>query len=103
MYKRQQKRELEIIGEILAVSQDKFHDFIVSSLKFIDENELIIRHSSDTGEFTIAKLFRNMHTIKGNGRTYGLLHLADIVHEAEQHTKNCAIQPAVAPGIRLCC
>lgn len=81
----EQKRELEIIGEILAVSQDKFHDFIVSSLKFIDENELIIRHSSDTGEFTIAKLFRNMHTIKGNGRTYGLLHLADIVHEAEQH------------------
>lgn len=81
----EQKRELEIIGEILAVSQDKFHDFIVSSLKFIDENELIIRHSTDTGEFTIAKLFRNMHTIKGNGRTYGLLHLADIVHEAEQH------------------
>ena len=38
----EQKRELEIIGEILAVSQDKFHDFIVSSLKFIDENELII-------------------------------------------------------------
>lgn len=81
----EQKRELEIIGEILAVSQDKFHDFIISSLKFIDENELIIRHSTDTGEFTIAKLFRNMHTIKGNGRTYGLLHLADIVHEAEQH------------------
>ena len=50
----EQKRELEIIGEILAVSQDKFHDFIVSSLKFIDENELIIRHSSDTGEFTLS-------------------------------------------------
>jgi two-component system chemotaxis sensor kinase CheA len=25
-----------------------------------------------------------MHTIKGNARTYGLLHLANIVHEAEQ-------------------
>lgn len=81
----EQKRELEIIGEILAVSQDKFHDFIVSSLKFIDENELVIRHNTESSDFTVAKLFRNMHTIKGNGRTYGLLHLADIVHEAEQH------------------
>ncbi|MNR83756.1 Gliding motility regulatory protein [compost metagenome] len=81
----EQKRELEIIGEILAVRQDKFHEFIVSALKFIDENELVIRHNSDSSDFVVAKLFRNMHTIKGNGRTYGLLHLADIVHEAEQH------------------
>jgi two-component system chemotaxis sensor kinase CheA len=28
-------------------------------------------------------LFRNMHTIKGNARTYGLLHLTNTVHEAE--------------------
>ncbi len=26
-----------------------------------------------------------MHTIKGNGRTYGLLHLANVVHHTEQH------------------
>ena len=25
-----------------------------------------------------------MHTIKGNARTYGLLHLTNLVHEAEQ-------------------
>lgn len=81
----EQKRELEIIGEILAVSQDKFHEFIAGSLKFIDENALIIRQSPEANSFTIAQLFRNMHTVKGNGRTYGLLHLANIVHEAEQH------------------
>lgn len=81
----EQKRELEIIGEILAVSQDKFHEFITSSIKFIDENEHVIRHNNEASAFAVAKLFRNMHTIKGNGRTYGLLHLADIVHEAEQH------------------
>lgn len=81
----EQKRELEIIGEILAVSQEKFHQFIVGSLQFIDENENVIRKNTEATGFAVAKLFRNMHTIKGNGRTYGLLHLANIVHEAEQH------------------
>lgn len=81
----EQKRELEIIGEILAVSQDKFHEFIAGSLQFVDENESVIRQNTEATGFAVAKLFRNMHTIKGNGRTYGLLHLANIVHEAEQH------------------
>lgn len=80
-----QKRELEIIGEILAVAPGKFHEFIVGARQFIDENEHVIRQNSEATAFAVAKLFRNMHTIKGNGRTYGLLHLANIVHEAEQH------------------
>ena len=81
----EQKRELEMIGEILAVSQEKFHEFIAGSLKFVDENEAVIRQNPVANGFAVAKLFRNMHTIKGNSRTYGLLHLADIVHDAEQH------------------
>ena len=81
----EQKRELEMIGEILAVSPDKFSQFITGSLKFIEENEAIIHQNPVANGFAIAKLFRNMHTVKGNGRTYGLLHLANIVHEAEQH------------------
>ena len=42
-----QKRELEIIGEILSISQEKFYEFITSSLKFIDENELLIRENPE--------------------------------------------------------
>jgi signal transduction histidine kinase len=80
----EQKRELEIIGEILAVNQEKFHEFIAGAAKFIEENELLIAQNADRHEFAIAKLFRNMHTIKGNARTYGLLHLSNIVHQAEQ-------------------
>ncbi len=79
-----QKRELEIIGEILSISQEKFYEFITSSLKFIDENELLIRENPEHNSEAITKLFRNMHTIKGNARTYGLSHLTNIVHEAEQ-------------------
>lgn len=80
----EQKRELEIIGEILAVKQEKFHEFIASALSFIDENELAIRASAKADPEAIGKLFRNMHTVKGNARTYGLRHLTNIVHEAEQ-------------------
>ncbi|WP_343586302.1 ATP-binding protein [Herbaspirillum sp.] len=81
----EQKRELEMIGEILAVAPAKFGEFIGSARRFLDENEQIVHQNPEATAFAIAKLFRNMHTIKGNGRTYGLLHLANVVHEAEQH------------------
>ena len=81
---QQQKRELEIIGEILAVTQEKFHEFIDSAIRFIDENERVIRAHDAFDPGAVALLFRNMHTIKGNARTYGLRHLTDTVHDAEQ-------------------
>ncbi|RKP46477.1 ATP-binding protein [Trinickia fusca] len=80
----EQKRQLEMIGEILAVSQEKFHQFVVSAKGFIHENERIIGQHEHADESALAELFRNMHTIKGNARTYGLRHLTSIVHEAEQ-------------------
>ena len=79
-----QKRELEIIGEILAVSQEKFQEFIESSYKFVDENDSINRATGPKDAETIGLLFRNMHTLKGNARTYGLLHMTNVVHETEQ-------------------
>ena len=80
----EQKRKLEMIGEILAISQEKFHDFISSALQFVEENALLIRQHPDQDSAVVAQLFRNMHTIKGNARTYGLRGLSNIVHEAEQ-------------------
>ncbi|WP_283148010.1 HAMP domain-containing protein [Silvimonas soli] len=79
-----QRRELEMIGEVLAVSQDKFHEFIIGTIRFADENEILIRESQAMTEHVVAQLFRNMHTIKGNARTYGLHHLTNVVHLAEQ-------------------
>lgn len=80
----EQKQRLEMIGEILAVSQEKFHHFIESSTGFIRENERIIRKHSQADSAAIAELFRNMHTIKGNARTYNLQYLTNVVHETEQ-------------------
>lgn len=79
----EQKRELEIIGEILGVKQEKFHEFIASTITYIDEIENTIRANPDGGENAINAMFRNMHTIKGNARTYGLSKLTNQVHDAE--------------------
>jgi two-component system chemotaxis sensor kinase CheA len=80
----EQKRRLEMIGEILAVNEEKFHHFIDSATGFVSENERIIRKHELADGTAIAELFRNMHTIKGNARTYNLQHLTNVVHETEQ-------------------
>jgi HPt (histidine-containing phosphotransfer) domain-containing protein len=79
-----QRRELEMIGEILAVSQEKFQDFMQTSFAFIDENRMLTESATEPTSDLVAKLFRNMHTVKGNARTYGLGNLTNTVHEAEQ-------------------
>jgi len=80
----EQKRRLQMIGEILAVSEEKFNQFVDSSKGFIHENERIIRQHDCADVAAIAALFRNMHTVKGNARTYSLQHLTGVVHEVEQ-------------------
>ena len=80
----EQKRQLEIIGEILSVSEEKFHHFVETSTGFIQKNERIISQHACPDSEAIAELFRNMHTIKGNARTYRFQHLTGVAHEAEQ-------------------
>ncbi|MBF0236965.1 MAG: Hpt domain-containing protein [SAR324 cluster bacterium] len=81
----QQKEELEIIGQILTVSATKFHTFLKNADKFIEENRKLISETNDKNKDVIATLFRNMHTIKGNARTYGLSYITDATHQVE-HT-----------------
>lgn len=80
-----QRNELEMIGQIISISSTKFKDFINTSYEFVNEcRELVNRHETKDPE-VIAHLFRNMHTVKGNARTYGLKGIADAVHQVE-HT-----------------
>lgn len=96
----EQKRELSIIGEILAVKQEKFYEFIHSAMEFVAQNRSLIDASpvgleGERRAEVINELFRNVHTIKGNARTYGLLHLTHIVHETEQTYDLLRKQPDV--------
>lgn len=78
-----QKWELDVIGQILSVAADKFLSFVRDAYRFADDNEKIIAETGEPSAETIATLFRNMHTIKGNARTYGFTAITDVAHAAE--------------------
>ena len=84
---RAQQRELAILGEILALERPKFQACLDSSQGFLEANAVLLQHAevapTKRGN-AITVLFRNMHTLKGNSRTYGLLELANAAHLAEQ-------------------
>ncbi len=79
----QQKIELEIIGHILSISEKDFESFINTSFEFIEKCEWLIKDNKSRDLDVVASLFRNMHTVKGNARTYGFTHITDSVHEVE--------------------
>lgn len=92
-----QQQELSIIGEILAVERSKFQSFVAGTAAFVQTNERLVREAADAAEArpaAVAELFRNMHTVKGNARTYGLLQLADVAHLAEQRYDALRQNPA---------
>ena len=78
-----QKRELNIISQLIKVPNKKYLAFEESARKFIQENREKIQASPQKDLDVIALLFRNMHTIKGNCRTYGFSYYSDVVHNVE--------------------
>jgi two-component system, chemotaxis family, sensor kinase CheA len=79
----EQKQELDILGQIIKVSPSKFNAFIANARQLIAANKSIIENQKNKDSATIANLFVNMHTIKGNARTYQFTAITDIVHDAE--------------------
>jgi HPt (histidine-containing phosphotransfer) domain-containing protein len=79
-----QKEELDIIAKIIRISVGKFNDFVESATAFIAANRRLIETHATGDTEAIAALFRNMHTIKGNARTFEFTHITDAAHAAEQ-------------------
>ena len=80
----QQKDELAVISKILKIAIAKFNDFIDSATGFISANRAVLTAASGREQCDISALFRNMHTIKGNARTFEFTHITDAAHRAEQ-------------------
>lgn len=78
-----QKKELNIIGQILKASPDKFSAFYSNAKALVQKNMALIESAVGKGSDLVAELFVNMHTIKGNARTYNFTLITDPVHEAE--------------------
>ncbi|MCX7092965.1 MAG: Hpt domain-containing protein [Methylobacter sp.] len=79
-----QKEELDIISQIIKISIGKFNDFIASAHDFVAESRVLLEQTEVADADVMATLFRNMHTIKGNARTYEFSFITDAAHEAEQ-------------------
>lgn len=80
----QQKEELDIIAQIIRISVGKFNEFIDSAHKFSAENRRLLQETPERDLNVIAALFRNMHTIKGNARTFEFTQITNAAHAAEQ-------------------
>ena len=77
------KRELDIISQLLNLPAKKYRNFVTGANQFLKQNQKLIESTADKDDKVLSALFRNMHTIKGNCRTYGFTHLSDVVHEVE--------------------
>lgn len=80
----QQKEELDVISQIIKISIGKFNDFIDSAKKYAAENRSLIQQAKGRDKEVISALFRNMHTIKGNARTFEFTLITNAAHVAEQ-------------------
>jgi PAS domain-containing protein/HPt (histidine-containing phosphotransfer) domain-containing protein len=74
------QRELEAIGKILDLSASKFRRFIKSSSVLLEEARQRLDEVTRDNWLVI---LRNVHTIKGNARTYRLADVSAAVHEVE--------------------
>jgi HPt (histidine-containing phosphotransfer) domain-containing protein len=92
----QQQEELETISKILRTSAAKFNDFVESTRRFLAENRRLIARSACRDAEIVAVLFRNMHTIKGNARTFDFTQITDAAHVAERRYELLRADPAGA-------
>jgi two-component sensor histidine kinase len=75
------QHELEIIGQILEIPASKFKRFLHSARTLLGSCSDILHNWQKSFEWHI--LLRNIHTIKGNARTYGFNDVSRIVHDVE--------------------
>lgn len=84
---KDQKLELEMIGQILDCGVGSFLRNYDEFTCYINENRNIIQEldpDQPLPEDKVNHLFRNIHTIKGNVRILGLSYTVDTLHEAEE-------------------
>ncbi len=81
------REELEMVGQLLQLSQSKFSNFVSYTRDNISHcRELLLKYKilpEDKYEDVISVLFRNMHTLKGAARTYGFALLSEPAHLTE--------------------
>lgn len=79
------QKDLQIVGQVLAISTRAYEKFSQNADLLIAENFRLIADGKVSGVTDIPRMFRNVHTIKGNARTFGLLYISNVSHEVEEY------------------
>ena len=74
------EKEIDVIIKILDYGITPFQKFIQSCQGFVSECSKLINEKQDTD---FSRMFRYMHTLKGNARNLGLTGLVELAHIAE--------------------
>ena len=82
---RLQKREMNMIEEIIDVERRKFFYFIQESQGFVDRSVGISREQRSNPEELWRLLFIEMHTLKGIARSHGFKQISNLIHLIEDH------------------
>ncbi len=72
----------KIVEAIMGGSIQRIHDFVETAQKALQPFVSSLKESQ-LSEIQIASLYREVHTIKGNARTFDLLDLAETAHHVE--------------------
>lgn len=86
-----QHKELTMLGQMLAQPFRSTQAFLNSAFSYIKECQQLIHATPEKNESVINQLFRNIHTLKGDARTFQFSFLADSIHSIENfyiHLKN---------------
>ena len=78
-----QKRELGMIHELLNLDHEKFMGFVSTSTEYTDRISQILKNNPTLNIDLAKQIYRYLHTIKGNARTYNLSGITNLVHEIE--------------------
>lgn len=76
-------RKLEMMGQIVAVSVDRFQRFCSTQQELVANSAAIL--SETLTKQAIDGIFIDIHTLKGNSRIYNFTFLADKAHIMEDH------------------
>jgi chemotaxis protein histidine kinase CheA len=75
---------MELVQIILAKRPERFARFLKASQTLLDPLEPSLAQIETATPHDIRFIFRNLHTLKGNARSFGLRQLSELTHEAEQ-------------------
>jgi HPt (histidine-containing phosphotransfer) domain-containing protein len=84
---RQNREELDLIQQIIAVPQHKFKRFLQGVRELLQQITWLLDEAESHEPKALQRLNAFLHTLKGNARTFGFTGIAQGAHELEDEIK----------------